>query len=68
MFSTRAHSRCKTPALTLPHPRLAHRRFVLEPLAAIRPDLVLPGFTKPVGRLLRELDDPSKVRMVADSW
>lgn len=57
-----------TPALTLPHPRLAQRRFVLEPLAAIRPELVLPGFEKPVGRLLQELDDPLKVRMVADSW
>ena len=57
-----------TPALTLPHPRLATRRFVLEPLAAIRPALILPGFQKPVSELLRELDDPAKVKQVAAHW
>ncbi len=31
------------PGLTVPHPRLAEREFVLEPLAEIAPDLIVPG-------------------------
>ena len=40
------------PGLTVPHPRLAERRFVLEPLAELDPELVLPD-----GRRVRELLD-----------
>ncbi|MEX1116829.1 MAG: 2-amino-4-hydroxy-6-hydroxymethyldihydropteridine diphosphokinase, partial [Akkermansiaceae bacterium] len=32
-----------TELLVLPHPRIAERRFVLQPLASIRPELILPG-------------------------
>jgi len=41
--------------LTLPHPRLAARRFVLQPLADIRPKLILPGTDKTVAELLAGL-------------
>jgi 2-amino-4-hydroxy-6-hydroxymethyldihydropteridine diphosphokinase len=39
------------PGLTVPHPRLAERRFVLEPLHELAPGLVLPDGTR-VGDLL----------------
>lgn len=41
--------------LTLPHPRIGERRFVLQPLSDIRPELVLPGKTRVVADLLKEL-------------
>jgi deoxyguanosine kinase len=40
--------------LTLPHPSIAERQFVLVPLAEIDPDLVLPGFHESVTRLLQK--------------
>lgn len=46
----------RTSALTIPHPRMTSRRFVLAPLAAIRPGLILPSETKTVLELLAELD------------
>jgi 2-amino-4-hydroxy-6-hydroxymethyldihydropteridine diphosphokinase len=46
--------------LVLPHPRIAERRFVLQPLAAIRPGLVLPGDERNISQLLDDLksDEP----------
>jgi 2-amino-4-hydroxy-6-hydroxymethyldihydropteridine diphosphokinase len=42
--------------LDLPHPRLTSRRFVLQPLVEIRPDLVLPGDQVSIAEHLRHLD------------
>ena len=42
--------------LELPHPRLTSRHFVLQPLADIRPDLILPGDQVSIAEHLRHLD------------
>ena len=47
-----------TPALTLPHPRFRARRFVLEPLAAVAPELVDPVTGLSVRALLARLGQP----------
>ncbi len=46
-----------TPELIIPHPRLHLRRFVLQPLADIRPALILPGKTCSIAALLENLSD-----------
>jgi 2-amino-4-hydroxy-6-hydroxymethyldihydropteridine diphosphokinase len=43
------------PNLTVPHPRMARREFVLKPLSELAPDLVIPGRQQTVARLLAEL-------------
>jgi len=44
------------PGLTVPHPRLHERRFALEPLADLDPELVVPGRGS-VSQLLAALDE-----------
>jgi 2-amino-4-hydroxy-6-hydroxymethyldihydropteridine diphosphokinase len=46
----------KTPQLTIPHPRMHKRRFVLQPICDIDPEVVHPVLHKNVFRLLNQLD------------
>jgi 2-amino-4-hydroxy-6-hydroxymethyldihydropteridine diphosphokinase len=62
-----AHTLVDTPELTLPHPRLAVRRFVLAPLAEIASTFVDPTTGRMIASLLANLD--RKPRLVAiDGW
>ena len=44
-----------TPSLTLPHPHAHYRAFVLQPLAELFPDYVLPGHQQAVTQLLNSI-------------
>jgi 2-amino-4-hydroxy-6-hydroxymethyldihydropteridine diphosphokinase len=51
----------ETPDLTIPHPQMDVRGFVLVPLNEIAPRTVHPVLNKTVARLLSELKDPHRV-------
>ena len=56
------------PPLQSPHPRMTERKFVLQPLCDIAPDLRLPGQTKNVGELLAQLQDQGKITRLTENW
>jgi 2-amino-4-hydroxy-6-hydroxymethyldihydropteridine diphosphokinase len=54
-------ARIREPGLEVPHPRLAERAFVLEPLGDLAPDLVHPALGERVEALARRVRDPAGV-------
>ncbi len=54
--------------LELPHPRMHLRKFVLQPLNDIRPDLVLPNQRQTIKELLAECDDSEHVVRFMKNW
>ena len=50
----------ETPLLSVPHPKMRERAFVLVPLAEIAPDFVHPALGSTIAELLAKLGDTSK--------
>jgi 2-amino-4-hydroxy-6-hydroxymethyldihydropteridine diphosphokinase len=54
--------------LQLPHPRVHLRKFVLQPLSDIRPELILFNQKKTVRQLLAELEGSEEGVRLMDNW
>lgn len=59
-------ARIRDADLVVPHPRMAERAFVLEPLAELAPELRHPDSGLRVVELARRVRDPSAVRRLGD--
>ncbi len=55
----------KSEFLEIPHPRMHERRFVLEPLAEIAPNLIHPVLGVSIADLLQRVDESKKVLRLA---
>jgi 2-amino-4-hydroxy-6-hydroxymethyldihydropteridine diphosphokinase len=54
--------------LQLPHPRMHLRKFVLQPLADIRPELIVPNQTIVIGQLLAQRKESGEMIRLTDDW
>ena len=62
------HLALDTEKLRLPHPRWNERRFVVQPLADVRPDLVLPGERRTVSEILAALPERPTAVLHGEQW
>jgi 2-amino-4-hydroxy-6-hydroxymethyldihydropteridine diphosphokinase len=63
------HSIVRGDILTIPHPEITHRRFVLQPLSDIRPHFILPGDIVTIEEHLDRLDSGEpELTLVQSSW
>lgn len=53
------------PGLTVPHPRMADRLFVMEPLWELAPELVVPGLGRSVAELRAGLAGSMRIELAA---
>jgi len=53
----------ETLTLTIPHPRIAQRAFVLKPLAEIAPKLMHPVLYYTISQLLQDAEDADQVKL-----
>ena len=58
----------RSGGLVIPHPRWTKRRFVLQPLADVRGNLVLPGHDRRVRDILAALSTGQEIRPVMTQW
>lgn len=56
------------PRLQVPHPRMSERRFVLEPLCRLAPELIHPQCHQTMIFLLKQLPDDQGVDCIEEQW
>ena len=59
---------CNDAVLTIPHPAWAQRRFVVQPLCDVRPQVRVPGQTRTVQEILASLAIVPAVKVVQEDW
>lgn len=58
----------KEQHIEIPHPHWHERRFVVQPLCDVRPDLIIPGQTGTVAEVLANLRDLHKATLFTKKW
>ncbi|MFD0932122.1 2-amino-4-hydroxy-6-hydroxymethyldihydropteridine diphosphokinase [Psychroflexus salinarum] len=56
----------ETNQLTIPHPKLTERNFVLYPLANLVPEMIHPTLNQPISSLIQNSKDDSSIEPITD--